>query len=277
MSGIPKALNRRALIASFVLTGLLPVACASPDPVYLPALKADPMASYSHPDLELEARGDTPKHTAWLGSEQGADVWSFWLLRDGADVDAITEDLVQDAEQAGWAFRTLDPEPVDSGETYWRAQKYLDEGLADLVFRWDPSSWRGGVELWLHLDFAEEDIATPSISVVRDSSYATLADLRDAIEGIGIRCTDYTSETPSGTRNEGKKIGRCDGYVWMHVFDTQQQAQAYLQQSMDLETARGQDYLIGPNWIVRVTEDVELGEYLQGELGGELATAGDDT
>lgn len=204
-------------------------------------------------------------------------MWTYWLLKDGADVDAITGDLVDDAEQAGWAFRTLDPEPVDGGEPYWRAQKYLDEGLADLVFRWDPSSWRGGVELWLHLDFAEEDIATPLIAVVRDSRYETLADLRDAIEASGIRCTGYATETPSGTRSEGEKTGRCNEYLWMHVFDTRQQAQAYQQHSVDSETTRGQAYVIGPNWIVSFSEDVEVGEYLQAELGGELVTSGDGT
>lgn len=211
-----------------------------------------------------------------MGSEQGADVWSFWLLRDGADVEAITEDLVEEAEQAGWVFQTLDPESVEGGETYWRAQKYLDEGLAALVFRWDPSSWRGGVELWLHLDFAEEDIATPAISVMRDSSYETLADLRDAIEAIGIRCVDYTAEAARRTPGS-QRIGKCNDRLWMHVFDTQEQARAHLQQSMNLETTRGQAYVIGPNWIVAFSDDVDLGEYLTGELGGEFATSGADT
>lgn len=273
MIGKSKPTNRRAEVTCIVLTGLLTVACASPDPVYLPALEADPMASYSHPDLDLVSSHSSPKHTGWFGWESDADVSRAWLLEDGGDVDSITGHIVQAAERAGWAIQTLDPEPVEGGEPFWRAHKYLNEGLATLVFRWDPSSWRGGTELWLHLDFTDEDLATPALAVVRDATYRSLADLRDAIEAAGLWCPEYTSWNPSATRYDAKTKARCNESVWMYVFDTEQQTQTQLQRS--LESGGDQVYLVGPNWIVSCPDNGDLGEYLQGLLGGDL-TGGHD-
>ena len=235
------------------------------------------MASYSHEDLDLEARLHTPKHRDWKGSEQGADLWSLWLVEDGADVDAIIADLLQESERAGWAFDTLEPAPTDSEETFWRAQKYLNEGLAHLTVHLDPSSLRGGIDISMRLDFGEEDIATPILVVERDASYEGLAELRDAIEGSGIRCTLFTSETGSGSMNGSEVAKPCNEHVRMHVFDSHDETQAYLQRSTNSASTRSQTYLVGPNWIVRLFDNEDLAAYLQGELGGELADIGAGT
>lgn len=276
MSSIPRPSSRWVCsIAALFLTALLLAGCAAADPVYLPALTADPMASYSHPDLEEEYRLKQPKHNSWLGGhEVGADVSTSWIPKEGADIDGIIDDMVEKSEAAGWAFWTLEPEPVETGETYWRASKYLDEGLAGLVFRLDPDSWRGGPDLWMHLDFTEEDMATPVLTIERDAEYEALADLLDAVEASGIWCFDFSSELP--TVDPGvEPSARCNEYLSLRVFDSREQAQAYLQESTDSETAEGQSFLAGPNWILQFPEEVGFGPYLQSQLGGKLFGAGD--
>lgn len=274
MSGNSKSLYRRApLIALCVLAGFVLVGCSS-DRVYLPALKADPMASYSHPDLDLEARLHSPKHKDWLGGEQGSDIWTLWTVRDGADVDAVIADVLRDGEEVGWAFETLEPAPTDRGDTYWRAEKYLNEGLAGLTVHLDPSPHRGGVEVSMWLDFVEEDVATPVLIVERDASYEAPEDLRDAIEAIGVRCSRFTSEVRSDpTRGPGIS-GRCNESVTMRMFDTHEEAQGYQQHSIDSAESSGRVYLVGPNWILGLDKNVELAAYIQGELGGELVVTG---
>ena len=276
MSGIPTPSRRQVLsIPALALAGLLLTGCATADPVYLPALTVDPMATYSHPELDLEYRLKDPKHNSWLGGhEVGADVSSSWIPTDDARIDEIVEDILEKSQEAGWVFLTLDPEPVESGDTYWRAHKYLDEGLAGLVFRVDPSSWRGGVDLWMNIDFIEEDIATPLLAVERDAEYEDLVDLRDAVEASGIRCDFYSSESPNGVPTKAATSTRCNEYLTLHTFDSHVETQAYMQESIDLAAERGLSFLVGPNWILSLRQDVEFGPYLQGELGGELVGNG---
>ena len=276
MSGIPKPSYRRTHgIACLLLAGLFLGGCASPDPVYLPALTADPMASYSHSDLEVEYRVEEPKHTSWfMGSQVEAGVSISWTPNDGANVDVIIEDILNKSEAAGWAFETLQPEPVDTGETYWWAQKYLDEGLASLVVKWDPSSSRRGAELWMHLDYVEEDVATPVLTVERNADYESVADLRDAVAASGIRCTDFQSQSEDGVSREPAPAARCNESVWLNVFEVREDARAYVEKQFDSGTARGQSYLLGPNWVVSFAEDVDFGSYLRDELGGELVASG---
>lgn len=61
--------------------------CGEPDHIYLPALQADPMADYTHPDLEREWHLATKKHTDWIAAE--GDIATFYLTGEDADADEV--------------------------------------------------------------------------------------------------------------------------------------------------------------------------------------------
>lgn len=78
------------------------VAACSSDTTYLPALKADPMASYEAPGLELLERfqqGRTP--VLFSDAFRVARIFSEYEIK-GEGVDEIFSEVVAAAEASGW-------------------------------------------------------------------------------------------------------------------------------------------------------------------------------
>jgi hypothetical protein len=106
-------------------------ACAS-DSMYLPALRADPIAHYSHPELDVTLRAETPEAVNLLGQPTSARITTVFAVDDTSDVDVVERDLQAQAEQAGWTFEAA--KPAESPEEARRliAVKTLPEGIAEL-------------------------------------------------------------------------------------------------------------------------------------------------
>lgn len=267
---------RRALLVTVLtVSAVLVSGCGEPDHIYLPALQADPMAGYSHPDLEREWHNATKKHTDWKGTERSADISTYYLVDEEADSDAVVSDILNEAERAGWAIRSLEPSfsslpsAPDREEKWWGGSKYLREGLASLTIKSEPSyRVEGRTEIWVHLDFRnEEDMPTPLVTPQRDARYAHPSELRDALEAAGVRCRLYTNETSAEIRS-------CNEYVWIGVFGDEEEATAVAQDRMD-SGAGGTtaEYVVGQNWMVELSGDPRIGHYVVEQLGGELLGA----
>lgn len=266
------ALQRVLLVVALTVIAVLVSGCGEPDHIYLPALQADPMADYTHPDLEREWHLATKKHINWKGVESSADIATFYLTGEDADVDAVIADLLHHAELAGWAMTSLEgsipSHPSMADERWWRANKYLKEGLASLSIHAEPSyRVEGRTSIWVRLGFDEEDIPTPLVTVQRDARYAHPSELRDALEAAGVRCRLYTNQTNT-------EIRACNEYVAIGVFGDEGEAVAVARDRMDSSAgASSVQYVVGENWVVELSGVPGLGRYLVEQLGGELLGA----
>lgn len=262
-------LRRILLVILLTVIAFLVAGCGEPDPIYLPALQADPMATYSHPDLDQEVQFATKKHTDWKGVERSADMYTLFVVDEDVDADTVVADILQAAEEAGWAVKSLEPDistvPALAEDRRWRASKFIDEGLARLSVLLQPSYRTDGMEISFFLGYSEEDMATPLLGVDRGARYGHPSDLRDALEAIGVTCNLYTNQS-SG------RMSTCNEYVTLGVFGDREDTDAYVgQQRASAESPA--EYVVGDNWVVEIDGDTGLGSYVSDQLGGErLAT-----
>jgi hypothetical protein len=122
---------RGCLRTAILLLLLLGVGACSSDDTYLPALLADPMADYSHPDLEVESRAEIEQGRTLiqLSESPAAVVTQFVLV---GEADPVIEDAVAIADSNGWTFIAGSPFTGSSAGT-WSAEKEMSEGLATLT------------------------------------------------------------------------------------------------------------------------------------------------
>jgi hypothetical protein len=70
---------------------------------YLPALRADPIASYTPPGTELTM---TAEEGGWVGLVTGGSFERVFDILDHDSVEAVVEDAVAEAISEGWVFGT---------------------------------------------------------------------------------------------------------------------------------------------------------------------------
>ena len=125
---LPSRARRRFML--LLCVGVVLVAACSTDSTYLPALLADPMAEFSHPQLAVETRAEREQGRSLIGmAEVDAQVFTGYLAT--GEIDPVVEDAIASAESSGWVFISPDPFIGDSGRT-WSAEKEMPEGLATL-------------------------------------------------------------------------------------------------------------------------------------------------
>lgn len=82
---------------AILLLPLLAVGACSSDDTYLPALLADPMAEYSHPDLEVDFRTEIPQGEGRVGGFASlASVTTGFVLQ--GDADSVIADVLTNRE-----------------------------------------------------------------------------------------------------------------------------------------------------------------------------------
>ncbi len=134
-----------------ILGALLVSACSS-DSIYLPALRDDPMAQYSHPGLVVVSKTEIPKGEDFTGGPVRPSVTTRFTIR--GNQEAIASDAVSAAKADGWIFHDDAPVATGSGGLNWSAEKEMSEGLAglDITLR-GPSD---DVDFSIRLSFREE-------------------------------------------------------------------------------------------------------------------------
>jgi len=140
-----------------ILIVLLAVGAAacSDDDTYLPALLADPMAEYSHPDLEVDFRTEIPRGEGRVGGFASlASVTTGFVLH--GDADSVIADLLATAESAGWTVLSQEPAVGSDGTKGWSAEKELPEGVAGLGVNLSPPDSDEDWDLSIRLSFLEE-------------------------------------------------------------------------------------------------------------------------
>ena len=128
------------------------LAACSNDDTYLPALLADPMAGYFHPDLEVDFRGEIPKSFTPMGTENEPSITTGFVVRG----DFRIEDTIASTEAAGWTFESADPTVSSDGIQGWSATKDLPEGLAALSITLLQDDAEEDWDLAIRLTFREE-------------------------------------------------------------------------------------------------------------------------
>lgn len=157
MTSFRRFARRIGLVA---LMALVITACSS-DATYLPALLADPMASYTNPGLEVGFRDEIPQGHTFFGLSEvdAAVITGFELV---GDADAVREDVIAAAESAGWSFVPGSPftgapgHDTTPGHETWLAEKELSERLATLTITLTPPD-TGSWDFSIALRFEERD------------------------------------------------------------------------------------------------------------------------
>ena len=146
---------RVAHILGILLLMVGAVACSPDDDTYLPALLADPMAEYSHPDLEVEFRTEIPQGEGRVsGFASLASVTTGFILQ--GDADSVIANVLATAEDAGWTVLSQEPAVGSDGTKGWSAEKELPEGLAGLGVNVSPPDSEEDWDLSIRLSFLEE-------------------------------------------------------------------------------------------------------------------------
>jgi hypothetical protein len=117
----------RFLMPALVTVVSFLVAGCSSDDTYLPALLADPMASYQAEGLELSDSWEYAQRGSLLGSgPRQAEVGRTFSIGDQSQAEQLLEDAVEFAESEGWAIRgSLTGRP-----DFYRGTKDLPPGSA---------------------------------------------------------------------------------------------------------------------------------------------------
>lgn len=119
----------RGLAVLFVLVAVIVVACSTDD-TFLPALLADPMASYQAEGLELSDSWEYPQGTGFLGSgPDPAEVGRKYRIEDQAQAERLLSDTVEFAESQGWS---MSRPPADK-PYFYAGEKELAPGSAKLA------------------------------------------------------------------------------------------------------------------------------------------------
>jgi hypothetical protein len=120
------------LLALIAVVGLV-TACSSDDR-FLPALLADPMASYEAEGIELVRSEETPRGTDLVTRKPiNAEVRRIYGLEQQSEADQVFEDAIAAAEAAGWDMRDLGPTESAFGGWGITASKEFDWGPAQLT------------------------------------------------------------------------------------------------------------------------------------------------
>lgn len=156
LSGVRhEAMRRRWAIRVLIVLMAAGVAGCSDDDTYLPVLLADPMAEYSHPDLEVDFRAEIPQGEGRVGGFASlASVTTGFVLN--GDADSVIGDVLATAENAGWIFLSQVPVVGSDGTKGWSAEKDLSEGLAGLDVNLSPPDSDEDWDLSISLSFREE-------------------------------------------------------------------------------------------------------------------------
>jgi hypothetical protein len=129
------------------------VACSSDD-TYLPALLADPMASYEAKGLVLFDSWEHAQRGSFLGSApRQAGVGRTYRIEDQSQAKQILGDAVEFAEAEGWAMT----QPISDNPDFYVGTKELVPGSGELSLGLgavDPiNDPDGPIQLVLHLEY----------------------------------------------------------------------------------------------------------------------------
>jgi hypothetical protein len=121
---------QRRLQAAGILVCLLPVlAGCSGDDTYLPALEADPMASYEADGLELSDSWEYAQRPRLSGGvPHQAEVGRRYQIEDQSQAEQLVEDAVEFAESEGWEMK----QPLEDKPDFFSGTKELGPGTGEL-------------------------------------------------------------------------------------------------------------------------------------------------
>ena len=133
----------------FILLGLLS-ACSNDD-TYLPALLAEPMASYEADGIELIDR-DSQGYRAERPFPQSAQVNSIYRVLDESQAEMVLQEALASAEGSGWE---MTPSPTIPNR--FVGLKELGVGEGRLIVVTAPEEEEGGQRLHILLGFSSID------------------------------------------------------------------------------------------------------------------------
>lgn len=153
--GTERGTARRNLAASLLIFVLaIGLAACSNDDTYLPALLADPMASYEAEGLVLSDSWEHAQRPSVLGAApRQASVNRSYRIEDQAEAEELLDTAVAFAESEGW---TMGP-AIGGDPNLFRGTKELVPGSGELTIALgaaDPISDPDGPrQLNIHLNF----------------------------------------------------------------------------------------------------------------------------
>ena len=140
--------DRLRLLAVYASLALALASCST-DSVYLPALEADPIASYEAAGIELVEDDRNPEEGPDLifGKPSRASVRRVYDIVDGAEGESVLSEAVSYAESVGWH---MEAESITGSQAFlgWRQ---MPPGEARVIMAIDVED----VELIIRLDFTE--------------------------------------------------------------------------------------------------------------------------
>jgi len=147
--------TRATLLAAFALIGVLVAGCSSDD-TFLPALLADPMASYEADDVRLVRSQERPRGTDLVTRKPiTAQVWRRYELKQHAESDQVFADAMAAAEAAGWELRDSGPSESAFGGWGTTASKGFDWGPARLTIGVGPTPGESESDILLRITLDE--------------------------------------------------------------------------------------------------------------------------
>jgi len=145
----PRAWPARALL---LLMAMSVAACTSDD-TYLPALLADPMASYEAPGIVLIDAWEVPEgRDIIMDSPTHAQVGRTYRIEDQGQAERVLEEAATYAESNGWRLTPSRPSPTGYGGAKDLAPGDARIGISLVAA--DPLNDRDGPRvLRIHMDF----------------------------------------------------------------------------------------------------------------------------
>ncbi len=108
---------------------LVTLSACSPDNTYLPALLADPMASYEAEGLVLSDSWEHAQRPSLLGAApRQAEVGRSYRIEDQSQAEELLDDAVAFAESEGWTMRAS----LTGTPDFYRGTKELAPGTGEL-------------------------------------------------------------------------------------------------------------------------------------------------
>lgn len=145
-------MQRRLQILALSVLVILALTGCSFDRTYLPALEADPMASYEAAGLELVRDDRNPEDDGDLifGKPSHARVRRVYDIVDGAEGERVLSEAVSYAESIGWHMESITGYPH-----VFRGWRLLPPGEAGVSIGLDEENASLSVRLYF-TDYASE-------------------------------------------------------------------------------------------------------------------------